>query len=573
MKIPTLEGPRVAPSGQRAPQIEVARITGFDEARQGFAALGRGVNTAMGEIERNDAAIEKEAEKARAAASVSAETQLTKGITEEFYGTPGASGDIEAALTGQQQGAVGYLSKQGREAQADNAGVMERIEKRRGEIAKGLRDPAARDLFLKRTGGMLEDARRRAGSHQAEQRRIADQADLKAGADASLEAIYAAARGGDGATVERHAARMEGPLSALSASPADAERDKREWQRQVAATQMKAFLDVERFDVARAMLNDDKVALTPDDRKRFSTEVERKEGVVEAQQLAATVLRSGLAEDGAVDQTAVLDALGKVPAEKQEKVAPIAYRMMAEREQAYAAETKRLETTSFALYNEVGWGTFLKSDVAERLNKRSPELYHRLKNDSRAQVDRHRREQRASAADLREQKAIDRIARNEFLSLPDAVQKATSIEEFLAGRGVSDEGKSVLGPLQKAAGERIEKGASQSKDEFVSGVLGRAFAYTSQGSAKEQKERKAQVIAEATEEYQVLFYEGKGRVDPEAARKATARLLVPKLPGDARVLKDHVNQGKPTAAERVEQLKKQGVSKADGLRILKAEGY
>lgn len=254
----------------------------------------------LASLDRAGAAVfehEKRAEdKAIAAEVTDSETLFTRAATGELHGDSAS-------------GKKGFMSLQGREAEKDGAPVMERIEKARQDVANKLTNDDAKKLFLARTGKQVESLRGSVETHVSSERQRADVATLKARAGVATEAMFNAARAGDGAMVQLQSAALEGPIRALAMSPEDAERDVALWRRHAVTTQLDAFLDVRHLDVAEALLNDAKETLGPELAKKYREAIDTKKQALHGDALALELMNTARKPNGFIDTAKAIEGL------------------------------------------------------------------------------------------------------------------------------------------------------------------------------------------------------------------------------------------------------------------------
>jgi hypothetical protein len=597
VKIPTLDSPQVSPSGRGAPNLRVEGEGGREAVARGLGEIAQATNTAGIAIGRD---MEIQRQKGIAADTTDGETELTRYATEEFYGRRGSGNavrdGIEQAFTGEPTSTKGYLNMQGRSAFDESPAVSERLEKKRREIADNMGSQEARDLFLHRTAGQLEGYRTTIQRHAGHQAQVADLATLEARKNVALEAVRL--NPNNLTEVDTHANALNGPLQALSLSDDDSIAKVREWHGEVAIAQASAQLERGDWQSAEATLAN-KGGLLPDKaRKTLGAAIEKQRHIGEADALAGQMVSAATNEVGEVNQAVVLRRLNALPAEQQARVRPVVYQRMAEQEQAFAADTKRISTAAHSVYNRVGWTEFAKQPIADELNERNPELYNRLQDDGQAEADRLARKKRDTKEDRRAQQNIDTIALNQFLSLPPEERSETDVDEWARGRGMSPVARSSLGKLKESARQVTERGQAATESEFVKRAIADAEGSLEQGTTPQAKgRRRAQEIALEAEARRwfsewVTEHEGKAPTDADIAAKS-GQMAVGRVPiGDAgaaqqadiiirrgnsrdRVLPemDFTGGQKPSKAARAKALKAEGLGNADIAKRMTEEGY
>jgi hypothetical protein len=415
VKIPTLDVPRVAPSGRGAPTLQSVQPGGFDAVARGAAQLGQAVG---GVGERYEREQDQARQKAIAADTTDGETELTRWEISEWHGDGGSGNEardtVESAFTGEATVKPGFASTQGRAAAEKRADVLERHEKKRKEIADNMSTDEARELFLGRTGRQALEFRSRVESHVQQQRRVADVASLKARAEAALEAIRKNV--GNGALVEQQSLALEGPIQALSLSPEDAKADLRNWHRSVIATRLDVMLEQGNWQAAEGLYNDTSATLGKEG-KVYGDRIAKVKGAAEAEETVAGIVAGARLPNGEVDEAKALRALDGMPEEQRAKLETSMAAHLARERKAWDAETERVGRESYTIVNRIGWQRFLGTPLEEQLNQRDPKLWDSLRNGDQRDLDRLERKSRIranNAAALREQKDIDAIALNEW---------------------------------------------------------------------------------------------------------------------------------------------------------------
>jgi hypothetical protein len=581
MKVPVYDSPQVAPQESRVP-VDSVSAPDHSAADRAIAQAGQAVDVGVAAYSR---AAEKARQQAIASTATDAETAFTKAATAEVHGDSAS-------------GTPGFMQLQGRAAEAEGGPVMQRIEKHRQDIANGLTNEQAKKLFLQRTGGQVESYRAGVETYVTGQRRVADVATLKARADAGLESIRA--NWYNLGEAEHQTAALEGPIRALALSPEDAEADVKRWHGAVAATQVDSQLDRGDWQSAEVTLKNKGAAIEDKARSALEARLDKVKSVGAAEALAGHIVSSATSAIGEVNQTAVLNELNRLPPDEQAKVRPIVFQRLTEQEQAFAADTKRVGTAAFTLYNRVGWAAFSKSDVADELNQRDPALYNRLQNDAQSEADRLERKRRGTAEDRRAQTQVDAVALNQFLSLTPEERSETDTESWAKGRGMSPVAVSSLGKLKEQAAEVVTRGQATSEGEFVKRAVADAESTFETGTTPQAKARRRAQIQEHEAKARRWFSEwvsehkGHAPTDAEAADQsgkfalgrvpigdegaaAAADVIVRRGTQKVRVLPELDFSGggaaKPTKADRAKALKATGLSNADIAKKMTAEGY
>lgn len=537
MKVPTLDVPRVAPTGRGAPSLHVVSEGGRDALARGLADVGRATEMA-GQAIAHD--LELERQKAVAAETTDGETELTRYATEEFHGRQGSGNArrdaIEQAFTGDSAATPGYLNLKGDEAFKERAPTFERLEAKRKEIADNMSTEEARKLFRDHTARQMESYFETVERHAAHQREVANLATLEARKNAALESVRA--NPNNLTEVETQAEALSGPIRALGLSDEDKLAKVRDWQGDVAIAQIASQLERGDWQSAEATLANKDAVLDTKARKALGAAVTKQKLAGQAEVTAGAIVASAMSPNGEVNQAAALAALNRLPAEQQQRVRPVLDQRMREAEQAFAADTKRISTSAFSAYNKVGWANFVKTPLADELNERNPELYNRLENDARSDLERLERKRRGTAEDRRAQQSIDTIALNTFLGMTPEERADTDTAEWAKGRGMTPEAASSLLKLKEQARQVVERGHAATEGEFVKRALADAEGTFEQGTTQAAKGRRAAQVrtfeAQARQRFStwVTEHEGKAPTDEETA-DIVGKMLLQRTPVSA----------------------------------------
>jgi hypothetical protein len=483
-----------------APEPGQIQGGGFGEIAHGLSQLGAGVDTAVQMSQEADRQAEREKYEADVVAARDALTELERKKIERLYGQQQA-GPANSGSRIVDEGDQGsppadpYLETRGMAAAEQRADVLRKFETDRQAIWGALKNDQQRALFQRQAAEVSNHMLATVESHTAQQVQQAKFDSVKAAESSAVR--QAALAPGDDNAAENLIAGVVGPARGLATSRQVAD----EAAIAVRANVTKARLDQllngnSDWQSAERVLTKNRAALGADADK-YDKAINNVKLGAEAQTVAFGIVKDALdPTDGQVDQTKILDAIEKVPADKREKVEPIVYRLTAEREQAYAADTKRISTAAFTFYNAKGWGEFQKSGLSTELNARNPELYNRLRDDARAQFERAKRLKRDSLEDRRRQDEINRIAIREFTALPTDEQANADIGQFLLNRGTGgvhsdkDPVPSALSDAQKKARDQVQRGLGVAADTFVGDMKGALQPFAPpRGTTKESRAR------------------------------------------------------------------------------------
>lgn len=254
MKIPTIDSPQVGPGA--APTVRPVMRQQSHDLEQGLGALsqglgapGRGVEDVAKEVGRQ----EKEAEELRQANSLAS---YQKDINTELFGDSTDKGRIDAAFDGRSD-TRGFLSRQGTDASADSANVLDRLETKRQEYAEQLL-PRQREEFLRRSVGLYEQGRVRVETHVSREIEVAKKSALE---EAKQQALDSVATGGDPREYQHVVGNAFRSIEGLSVSKEDSALQKSEFTKSLVVTQISKQLGDGDVDSAAKQLELDKSAL------------------------------------------------------------------------------------------------------------------------------------------------------------------------------------------------------------------------------------------------------------------------------------------------------------------------
>lgn len=308
-RIPMLSGPQVRTRPVGTPYSRTNPESAFTGLAQGLANLGE----AAERVERIEHQLAlQEYRRATAVEATDHETKFQRRLTLRFEGdaTGELAREMGAAAGGASTGTppwadpetpagiTGFLQLRGRAAAEKSAELLAALERDREEIARSIRNEDARELFLMRTSGLVEDARRRAERHVAQQIREAEVASLKARSEAALTAIANNFR--DPEAVARQVAALEGPIRALALSQEDADAQVAEWHREVAKVRLNQYLSTRDWRGAQELFAQVRDSLGQE-ATRYEKDISALRRSSEAERLAASAVEMARGPNGRVD--------------------------------------------------------------------------------------------------------------------------------------------------------------------------------------------------------------------------------------------------------------------------------
>lgn len=494
MKVPEYGQPRVENRPRTPPTPRALPSGGFDAIARGLSSVGDAADAAVGAIERDQ-------HEADVVATRNALTEAERRALERLETGKGVQTNSGSVLPESgDQGATpkpGFLSLEGMPAAEARAGVLKGLDDDLRDISGRLASDRQRQMFDREAQRLQLGWQKTIEAHTANQVQRAKVDAVKAAESSAIRQAVLDANVDDDNFAMDLVAGVTGPARALATSPQVADEAALAVRANVTKARLDQMLANSNVASAERVLTANRVALGAD-ADRYDKAINTVKLGMQAQAAAADVVKKGLAYDGQVDQTVVLDELGKLPEDLRAKVEPIAYKLMAEREQAYDKETQRISRDAYSLFNAKGWGEFAKTGLETELAARNPELWKRLREDAKEQLKAVKRARSGSAADRRAQVEMNKIARNEFLALPIEQQASADISEFLVGRGTgpvdSKENPvpSELAKLQKAAREHVSKGLGVSRESFVNDISASLQKYAPKpGTSKESRAKAA----------------------------------------------------------------------------------
>lgn len=484
-------------------------------------------------------------------------------------------------------------AKRGEEAFAAEQATLEELGKLRDglvERAGGL-DRWTRDDTLRKLGTLFEGARRDANAHITKQRRAAMVDTIQAREASALDAL---ARNFDdpvGRSEQMGAA--EEVIGALSPTEEGRAQAQAEFRKKAHVVVLERYLVTRDTEGAKAYL-----AKVRDELGAAASQVEKHllavERDTEAEREAMRISEGATdARTGWVDEARAVGAVDALtPGPIKDEVRARVERRVAASDGLRKNEVNRRFRMAYAAYIRGGYGS-IPPTLKEWLTDNAPEMLDRLRDDA----DRKRRLSRSDRAEARRAQAdANRLALYDYMARPAEERAGLDIEATYGGTGPDDIGLGALMVKQREAADAVKKGRALSEAEFVR----RAKAAAS-GTIKTRKQ-----MAEFEAEMRLQFGEEKEPPSPERARKIIADGLSEKtlerpwlwdttergfesrrrerLGGltaeereDAELLEPLVPAGggapRPTKAERIRQLSREGKSTNEIVQIMNSEGY
>lgn len=452
-RVPVLDAPQVQARPLPTPAVREGVGAGAGEQLAGEALQQVGADTTR--LGNQLAALDREArQKANAVAEANASTEFEKSINAELY-------DREK----------GVLLTQGQAAAQASMGVYERLEKRRQELlSKGLFNDDQRRAFDMRSRTAMAGVQRTVEDHVGKQLHVARVASANALAEESLTAVTNAYA--DDRTFAEKSAAVEPSLRALALSPEDGEAKVLQWRAAAAKARINQALALQDGQTAQALLSRTKDVLGPH-APQLQHDVTVLLGAQEADRTRQDILgRNTDPRTGYVDGQAALQEAYALPAEKPWKKDLISQiesdisrnTQLAKQEAAEVfdkalvvmQESNSLSSPAMAEYR--AWLTsplHAKAGGGEYWNK----LKEQYATDNRA-------ERSTRAQEKQAQKEADKLALEQYMSLPLEDRSQLGVTDAFAGQGVSRLGLATITAQQRKDKDAYAKGLAPGERDF-----------------------------------------------------------------------------------------------------------
>lgn len=492
---------RARPLGVDTQRLE-ARPTDWSPVFRNLSAATENAAGLVRQVRADDEKARREADEAAARAKREADAIA---VTDQ---ETGYQGDITTAEQGDTRGEVGddvpsgFLHERGRAAIEKSAGTLDWLEKRRLERAKALANDEQKQLFLKRTGGMYEDARRRVEGHVGRERRAAAESSVEARKDAALSEL---ARRPVGDDVGRLAAGPEGPIRALALSAEDGEAKVREWRGKVAATRVSALLGEgagRDWKAAERVLEESKADLSPKAAEQLAGDVAKVKASEDVLARARLAIESHRDEvTGFVDEERARDQarLG-TPKEQFKAVMDLTDDMLGqEAEKKKAVIDDRARPVWAQLQRE---RTLARVDPRTQawLQDNAPEEWKKLVHEEAwYREQRERRGREGEPAERRAQDDANDLALEDYRRRPASERLQLDVRKVFAGSKANELGLRKIEAAQTKERDADAKGLTSGENQFVTKTLARVdpFLISRYGNKREGL-KQAREQAEAT---------------------------------------------------------------------------
>lgn len=500
--------------------------------QQGLQALGQGVDAVVTGAQEFRA-------KADALRETESLTQYRHDVNTDMVGDSSSQGIIDAAFDGRQK-PTGFLNTKGTEASAQSAEVLDRLEKRRQELAAELNE-RQRKGFLERSASVYEDARRNVEGHTAQQFKAAQ---VATAAGAKQAALDSAASGGGRGVAPSQIADVEKSIKELSLSPEDAAADIAKFRQDVAVATISSQLAVGDVETAEKQLELDKATLGVHfPAVKHQVELAKKTADKVDLQATASEQVAKLAEelrnkgDGYVTERALRDAVERPPPGPAQVAFDKAFELQAklEHEKLEAAKDEERANADRADRENAP----IPEGTERFLIKYDPKYLKGIDREQRAEARAWRTARDGSSRERREAKqaqdAFDKEV--EQLYLAELVENpGTKHDDFVRTLLAEREGDLAVSPLAKArmkregaeavksAGTKLSAASKDFVDDF-GGELKAKMKPSGKGSKVDDELLQKRKGVAASEYRKWVNSNGGKELDPKAVAELKARLI------------------------------------------------
>jgi hypothetical protein len=586
MRIPTLEGPKVAATEKPRQYGNANFDVGAEGVKRAAAGLGQSVDTAIKAQRAMEAQAKREAQ---AVSLANADAEFTKSGTFAFHGstTKDPKWGIDATKP------EPLLSKRGQDAVAQSGETLSWLEKERERIAKGITDEEARGEFLNRSVRSLEGYRAKAEGYTAQEIERSKVDAVKNTAASALDAI--AADHDDPEAVAQHMQSVETAIRNVGGPKEEQDVKIRAVYQEATKARLNQFLSKNDWEGAENLFEQTKQDLGPGADK-FAKVISTMKEDQQAERIAqALVEESRDPESGVADEEWALSGVdekvaeGPLRDEVKKRIGP----RLAQEQENYRREIKKTYGRALGAFLENGEDIrAIDSEDKAYLLEHDSEKWAALVDRSNAAARRKRGGRKGSGG------SKDSAAQvKAFVALQ--AEMASDPEKFAAqsDEDFAHEYFDRLGPsLYKQAGGRFA--ALKKEDPIKAGEFSRFINDEVNGNEALKRKGTADQFRAFMGDQRRAFLEKNKREpnydDMEAMRQAAwkttvekgwlydsetpafkAKRAAPKPAPQARPPNTAAPTSleRPTKGERVKQLKANGLTQADALKILRSEGY
>lgn len=472
MKVETYGAPKVENRPRTAPGAPNLTGGGFGELAQGLGSIGHGIDVGAAQHERASEEEAKAKYEADVVAARNAVTELERKKIQRLYEGGGSEVNSGSSVVDAgEQGAVPadpYLSTRGMSAMEQRAGVLKGFDQDTRAIFTGLKNDQQKALFQREAARLSNDMLGTVDSHAARQVEVAKIDSVKAAEASALR--QASLDPTNDKAAEDLIAGVTGPARGLASSPAVAEEAALAVRANVTKARLDQLLNGDGdWKSAERVLTKNRAALGAD-ADRYDKTIRTVKAGMEVQQLATSIAANAIDQNrpfSPPDYEKADELIARAPPEQRRAVEQAVNALQAREEHRVQRDQKAFVNAATAAFAK-NPAHFFSTPMAERLRTIDSDKYISLQDKLAVRA----RLARGGRGADKEQKAIDDGAIKAFKSLSTEDQAGTDIEAFLADYAVSDNfvARNPLGPLQRAAKDRVEKGEAVARTAFVNGV-------------------------------------------------------------------------------------------------------
>jgi hypothetical protein len=482
MKVPELEQD-VQVKGALYQGPGPMRVEANDQVGQALGQLGGAADNALNTAEDvNRKAVEK-ANQMKVAEGLA---NLEKSTTSRLQGDSTSQGQINAAFDASPQQQIdasfnggkydtsGYLSTKGQDAHAKSAEVLDSLIKDRDTIAETLPE-AARAEFHMRSQVALESARRQVEQHAATQ---FEQAKTAASTALSSETVRSVANDyADPLNWVKVGLAVKSARE-LATSPEQADAAEAKVRADAAKAAIYSAIEHDDIEYAKLRLEIDRkwIGTGTDEVHAAITRAElaqhkQLKSAEDEKTVAEIVATSKNKETGYVDGDAAREKLNAIPEARRSEVRDLLEKQLHVEHEAFVSVRDN--------YRNAARGAEVdKQQIPAKayawLHQNDNEFLLQMQRDQRIENDRWRKlnaDDRREAADARrEQAAANRLALTTFQALPLEEQVKATVDHWVAGKAVDDQGRMEVAKQQRIAADMVKKGLSTNYNSYVEDV-------------------------------------------------------------------------------------------------------
>lgn len=621
MKIPEYQPLQVAPQATRLPARGVTSPGGFQELSRAGAELGQGVAQVGAQYDKYQATLE-------AKAASDADSEYRRYSTDEWSGSvkpadPNAANPDSyrpwiSSDGGTEQGSggatniPGFSSTRGEAAVGELDPYLERLQKKRNELAEGL-SPRAKELFLKSSQSLYDSDYARAHAHVAQQVEQAKVDSLKANLASAIDAV--SRDPDDDERANAFVAQVAGAAWAMRTSDEDGEAKTDAIRAKIAETRAKSLMnnseDMTDLDQAEAVLKKSKSILEAsplgEEARPLMKEVERRQLAINQKRelYAADATATRIANEASDPETGWIDDAKAMDLLSKAEVAPGARKALEEKLDHKILQNQRMRKQTIDNAYSGAFSVYLKAEnldavpVEKRnwLIDHAPEKWDELVQKQNRDRDRAKRILKGlNDPDSKGEARALLALKADMMEHPDKYADMTP-ETFDAmwGSKLSKSGYNTAGTLFAETKKRDRLPDKQFADYVRNKLDEMPVLEMHAFDTKEMKAHKKELRDNAAADFgeALRSFRAEKKRDPTQAeiedpkgpfvramylnvlKRSGVKAPQQSVPADSGDINPKVFELdlKPSFADRVRQLKKLGKTADEAKAILKAEGY